>query len=115
MRITMVKGTNIPLTDAIKARIDSKAIALGKLTKDFDPAAELKVEVGKSTKHHSKGPYFRAEFQLNVPGSEMRSVTEETDLYQAIDKARDQVRRQLKDYKNKLKERTTKGVRPGKE
>ena len=103
------------LTDAIKARVESKAVTLEKLTKDFDPASELRVEVGKSTKHHAKGPFFRAEFQLSVPGNDLRAVCEETDLYHAIGRARDQVRRQLKDYKDKLKDRTQRGSRPGKE
>ena len=103
------------LTEAIKSRIESKATALRKLTKDFDPASELRVEVGKSTKHHAKGPYFRAEFQMTVPGNDLRAVVEEEDLYHAIGRARDQIRRQLKDYKNKLQDRTKRGGRPGKE
>ncbi len=103
------------LTDAIKSRVESKSVALGKLTKEFDPAAELRVEVGKSTKHHAKGPFFRAEFQMVVPGNDLRAVTEEEDLYHAIGTARDQLRRQLKDYKNKLKDRDVRGGRPGKE
>jgi len=115
MRITSIKGTNMALTDAIKARVESKAVALGKLTKDFDPATELRVEVGKSSKHHGKGPYYRAEFQMSVPGNDLRAVTEEEDLYHAIGTARDQLRRQLKDYKNKLKDRDLRGGRPGKE
>ena len=114
MRIISIKGTNILLTDAIKSRVESKAATLEKLTKGFEPAAELTVEVGKSTKHHAKGPFFTAEFQLHVPGSEIRSVTLEEDLYHAIGQACDQVRRQLKEYKDKLQDRSQKGTRPGK-
>ncbi len=114
MRITSIKGTNLVLTDAIKSRVESKAITLEKLTKDFEPAAELRIEVGKSTRHHAKGPFFRAEFQLNVPGSELRAVSEEADLYHAIGQARDQLRRQLKDYKDKLQERSQHCARPDK-
>lgn len=115
MRITTIKGTNMALTDAIKSRVESQAFTLSKLTKNFDPAAELKVEVGKSTKRHAKGPYFRAEFQMAVPGNDLRAVAEEMDLYHAIGVARDQIRRQLKDYKNKLQDRSQRGSRPGKE
>ncbi len=114
MRITSIKATNLSLTDAIKSRIESKALALEKLTKDFEPAAELHIEVGKSTKHHSKGPFFVAEFQLCVPGSQLRAVCEEENLYHAIGQARDQVRRQLKEYKEKLRERSQHGVRQDK-
>lgn len=115
MRIISIKGTNMPLTDAIKTRVETQAEALKKLTKHFEPAAELAVEVGKSTKHHAKGPYFRAEFQLHVPGSELRAVTEEEDLYHAIRVARDQVRRQLKAHKEqKVDKKGKKAQRPDK-
>ncbi|MBI4438096.1 ribosome-associated translation inhibitor RaiA [Candidatus Uhrbacteria bacterium] len=114
MRIISIKGTNLPLTDAIKARVQSKSALLERLTKDFEPVAEMRVEVGKSTKHHAKGPYFTAEFQLHVAGAELRSTSQEEDLYHAITQACDQMRRQIKEYKDKLKERSQKSVRPGK-
>ncbi|MBI4592153.1 ribosome-associated translation inhibitor RaiA [Candidatus Uhrbacteria bacterium] len=114
MRIISIKGTNMPLTDAIKSRIEEQAKALEKLTHWFEPAAELSVEVGKSTKHHAKGPFYIAEFQLHVPGSELRASTQEEDLYHAIAIARDQIRRQLKDYKRKLKDKHERGGRPDK-
>jgi len=107
-------GTNMPLTDAIKSRINSQVEVLEKLTKDFEPAAELRVEVGKSTKHHLKGPFYRAEFQLNIPGSELRATTEEEDLYHAIIVVRDQIRRQLKSHKEKLNDKHKRAARPDK-
>lgn len=114
MRIISIKGTNMSLTDAIKARVISQSQALEKLTKDFEPAAELRVEVGKSTKHHAKGPFYKAEFQLHVPGSELRATTQEEDLYHAILVARNQLRRQLKTYKDKLQDKRQRDGRPGK-
>ena len=114
MRIISIKGTNMPLTDAIKSRVTSQAQVLAKLTKGFEPAAELVVEVGKSTKHHAKGPFFRAEFHLHVPGSELRASTQEEDLYHAIVVARDQIRRQLKEHKYKIKDKHERGKRPDK-
>lgn len=114
MRIISITGTNIPLTDAIKSRVTSQAQILAKLTKGFEPAAELVVEVGKSTKHHAKGPYFCAEFQLSVPGNQLRAATQEEDLYHAILAARDLIRRQLKQFKDKMKDKHERGKRPDK-
>jgi ribosomal subunit interface protein len=114
MRIISIKGTNIPLTDAIKARVEEQVQTLEKLTSGFEPAAELSVEVGKSSKHHAKGPFYRAEFQMHVPGQELRASTQEEDLYHAIVVARDHIRRQLKDYKAKLKDKHERGRRPSK-
>jgi ribosomal subunit interface protein len=115
MRIIQMKGTNMDLTEAIKKHIEDRVDSLRKLCAEFDPADELRVEVGKSTKHHSKGPYFRAEFQLHVPGKDMRAVEEGEDLYTTIDKVRDSIKRQLTDYKNVLKDRAQRAARPGKE
>lgn len=115
MHIVSIKGTNLPLTDAIKARVQSKAMSLEKLTNGFEPDAELTVEVAKSTKHHAKGPFFTAEFQLHVPGSDIRSATQEEDLYHAITQACLQTRRQLKEYKDKLKDRSQRIARSDKE
>lgn len=114
MRIISIKGTNMPLTDAIKARVEEQVQTLEKLTTWFEPAAELTVEVGKSTKHHANGPFYKAEFQMHVPGLELRASTQEEDLYHAIVVARDQIRRQLKDYKTKLKDKHERGGRPDK-
>ncbi len=115
MRIIQMKGTNMDLTDAIKNHIESRVDSLRKLCAEFDPADELRVEVGKSTKAHAKGPYFRAEFQLHVPGKDMRAVEEGEDLYVTIDRVRDSIKRQLTDYKNLLKDKAQRGGRPGKE
>lgn len=105
----------MPLTDAIKSRVQSQAQSLEKLTSWFEPVAELSVEVGKSTRHHTKGPFYKAEFNLTVPGSTLRARTEEEDLYHAITVARDQIRRQLRGYKTKLKDKHERGSRPDKQ
>ncbi len=114
MRITMLKATNIELTDAIRAHVEDRVESLKKLCGDFDPSDEMKVDVGKSSKHHSKGPYYRAEMQLAIPGATLRVVEEAEDLYAAIDNARDHLRRQLNEHKGKLIDRH-RGQRPDKE
>ncbi len=115
MRITQIKSTNIDLTDAIRSYVEEKVSHLYKLCEEFDPADTLDVEIGKSTTHHAKGPYYRAEMFLRVPGKEMRAEHDAEDLYEAIDHVKDQIRRQLSDYKERLHERSQKAVRPGKE
>ncbi len=114
MRITSIKATNIDLTGAIRTYVEEKASSLKKLCEEFDPAAVLEVEVGKSTHHHAKGPYFRAEMMLCIPGKDLRAETEAEDLYEAIDQVKDQLRRQLTSHKDMLHEKN-RGIRPGKE
>lgn len=114
MRITMLKATNMELTEAIRAHVEDRVESLKKLCGDAEPSNEIQIEVGKSTKHHAKGPYFQAEMQLAVPGASLRVVEQAEDLYVAIDQARDHLKRQLKDHKDKLVDRR-RGQRPDKE
>ena len=114
MRIVSLKGTGLELTTAIKAYVDEKVGSLAKICESFDPADELRVEVGKSSQHHAKGPFYFAEMQLHVPGQELRAREEAEDLYEAIDLTKDHLRRQLKELKDKLVNRQ-RGARPDKE
>jgi len=102
------------LTNAIKEYVELKCESLTNLCQEFDPADEMRVEVGKSTKHHSKGPHFRCEMQFHVPGKQLRAVEEAEDLYEAIDKVKNQIKRQLTEYKDRLRDRSQKAKRPGK-
>lgn len=115
MRIVSFTGTGLELTDAIKAYVDEKVRTLSKICESFDPADELRIEVGKATQHHVKGPYFVAEMHLHVPGHDLRAREEAEDLYEAIDRVKDSIRRQLKEVKDRVKDRSHKAVRPGKE
>jgi len=103
MQIVEIKGTDIDLTDAIKEYIDDKLKAVAKLTEKFEPC-DLRVEVGKTTKGQRKGDIFRCEFNLTLPGVMLRAETIKDDLYAAIDVAVGELRRQVKKYKEKLRD-----------
>ncbi|MBI1908280.1 ribosome-associated translation inhibitor RaiA [Candidatus Uhrbacteria bacterium] len=115
MRIISLKATNIELTDAITKYVEEKVGSLEKLVQDFEPAAELSVEVGKTTRHHAKGPYLSAEMMLQIPGELLRATEEAEDLYAAIDLARDALRRQIIERKERLIDKTQNATRPDKE
>jgi ribosomal subunit interface protein len=114
MKVTSIKGTNMDLTDAIKAYLDKKLESVEKLTSHFEPAAELSIEVGRTTTHHNKGDVHRAEMNLSVPGGLLRSECTASDLYEAIDLCKDDLVRQLKEYKEMHQERERGGQRPDK-
>lgn len=101
MRITNIVGTYMDLTDGIKTSIEEKLGGLEKLCERFDPC-EVMVEVGKTGEHHNKGKIFRAEFTMTIPGATLRAEATEEDLYAAIDAAKDQLKRQIVDHKEKL-------------
>jgi ribosomal subunit interface protein len=92
------------MTEAIKSYLEEKVLSLDRLMVDFRPEPEISTEVGKTTEHHAKGPFFFAEANLTVPGNVLRARTEAEDLYEAIDLMKDDLRRQVVDFKDKLVE-----------
>ena len=60
------------------------------------------VEIGRTTKHHNSGDIFKAEINILLPGgAQVYAVTEEPELYTAIDIVRDEAERVIVSQKNK--------------
>jgi putative sigma-54 modulation protein len=96
-----IKTTNISLTPAIRDYFEKKIMSLDKLV-DFDRDNVLiQVELGKTTQHHHKGDFFRAEVNLRVSGNNYRAVVEKEDLYAAIDGVKDVLTQEVKSGKQK--------------
>lgn len=104
MRIT-IKGTNLELTDGIRQHISEKIGALERFSafggkEAINDASIARVEVGIITRHHKNGPIYRAEVNLSVPNKYLlRAEAEAVDLYQAIDKVRTIMEKEIDRYK----------------
>jgi ribosomal subunit interface protein len=98
MRITEIKGTNMELTEAIKQYLDKRLGSLANICEKYSPC-DVAIEVGKTSQHHQKGNVFFAEFNLTIPGETLRATSTKEDLYEAIDDAKDELKRQLVDRK----------------
>lgn len=94
------KATNIELTPAIKEYIEKKITMLGKFIRDTD-AVLINVEVGKTTKHHKSGDFFKAEIHLMENGKNHYAVVETDDLYAAIDEVKDEIVREMTSSRKK--------------
>ncbi len=103
MRITEIKAKNMDMTDAIKNYATEKLEVVAKLTAKFDPC-DVRVELGRDAMHQNKGEVFMAELHMTIPGAAMRAEATKEDLYAAIDAAVAELRRQVKDYKEKLQD-----------
>lgn len=114
MIITSILGTNMDLTDAIKAYVEERVAILEKLTSHFESTANLRAELGKTSQHHTSGPFFFAELHLDAPGANLTAKAEGEDLYAVVDEVRDDLKRQLVDRKEKFLDQN-KHARPGKE
>ena len=96
-----IKGTNMELTEAIKDYVQEK---IGSLAKYFDGILEARVDIGVTSKHHQKGNIFRAEVNLEVPQKHiLRAEAEREDLYVAINEVKEELQRQIKKFKEKMR------------
>ncbi len=114
----IIKTTNLKLNQALKNFIEEKINSLEKFSNIFQkeyfdnffgkekPRVEAWVEIGRTTLHHKKGPVFWAECQMRFPKKSLRSVAESEDLRQAINEVKDELQRELKEYKEKLTAKT---------
>lgn len=84
-----IKSTNIVLTEAISNYVDNKIKPFEKFADS--PDTICRVEVGKTSKHHQHGDYFRAEVKVILRGKEYYASSERSDLYSAIDEVRDEL------------------------
>jgi len=96
-----IKATGVELTPEINAYLDKRLSALGKFVDPNDDANICYVELAKISEHHRTGDIFKAEFTLHVGGKSFRAVAEEADLNTAIDKAKDELLRELRKSKTK--------------
>lgn len=111
----IIRTKNIQLTKFLKEFIEEKINSLEKFSKFFynekyfdhffgkgKPTVEAWLEIGKTTLHHQKGPYFWAECQMRFPKRSLRATAQSEDLKLAIVEVKDELQRQLKQYKEKL-------------
>jgi len=111
----IIKTTNIKLTQALRKYIEEKLNSLEKFAKIFQsekyfnhffgrgkPRVEAWVEIGKTTLHHRKGKIFWAECQIRFPKKSLRSTAQSKDLKLAITEVKDELQRELKQYKEKI-------------
>ncbi len=88
------------LTQAIKDHVEKRLGKLSRLTKGIEPC-DIAADVGKTTGGQQKGKIFRAEFNMNVPGTLLRAESTQEDLYVAINIAAKELKRQVKEYRKK--------------
>ena len=120
----VIKTKNLELNQSLRNFIEEKINSLEKFAKIlhnekyFDyffgkgrPKVEAWVEIGKITRHHQKGPVFRAECQMRLPKRSLRSTAEGENLKLTITEIKDELQRELKEYKKKLTAKTKRGTR----
>jgi len=112
----VIKTKNLKLTQSLEDFIEEKLNPLEKFLKIIydekkyfnsyfgrgKPRVEAWVEIGKDTLHHQKGDYFFAECQMRLPGTSIRSTAKGKDLKLVITEVKDELQKELKQYKEKI-------------
>lgn len=120
----VIKTKDIKLDRALEDFVERKINDLEKFASVFQgeeyfngyygrgkPRVEAWVEIGRTTLHHKKGPYFYAECQMHLPGRSLRATASLPDLRLAICEVKDELQRQLKQYKEKAIAKRKRGQR----
>lgn len=100
-----VKASNLSLSPEIEGYIHKKVQGLERLVPSGDTSAVLSVEVAKTTEHHRAGDIFRAEFDLHIAGKHIRADAEASDIFSALDIAKDEALQALRSHKDKRETR----------
>lgn len=119
----IIKATRIRLTPEIKEFVEEKIGGLEKFSKVFQsenyydgffgkgkPRVEAWTEIEKTTRHHRKGPFFRAECQMCFPDRSLRAESFSENVKQAIIEVKNELQRQLKKYRQKQFAKYKKGA-----
>lgn len=123
----IIKTKNIELNQALRDWVDKKIGPLEKFMPVFQdedyvnsffgkekPTVEAWVEIGRDSFHHHKGLVYRAEAQLHFPKKNLRAESYSKYLRAAVTKVKDNLQRQIKQYKNKAAARRKRKERASK-
>jgi putative sigma-54 modulation protein len=100
MNIYEIIGRNIEITEAMRSYAEDK---LGRLDRFFDQIVDVRVVM--SFDERVSGTPARVEVQVNVPNSSVRAEERALDTYAAIDLVVDKLERQLKRYKERIRDK----------
>ena len=106
-----IQANNVELSDALKSYINEKIGELEKFIQDPNGEMNAWVTVGKPSRHHENGNVFQAVVDLHLPGRSVRAEAVGADLMVAIVEVKDELQREIKKYKGKVRTQRLKGFR----
>lgn len=72
---------------------------------------ELRIELGRSTKHHQKGMVYYAESNLKIAKKLLRAAVQESDVRAAIDVLHDKLEQEVIKFMERLRPQDSGGVK----
>ena len=106
-----IKTTGIEMSDAIRDYALEKVRDSLKFARGRQEGISGTIELAKISDHHNKGFVFRAEVNLIIEGKAYRADTTSEDLYASIDKAKDELSREISKGKGRREALIRRGAR----
>lgn len=104
MKIIIKTTGSVELTSDLRSYVEEKAAMLSKyLGSKDDDAALCMVEVGRVQEGQHSGNIYRAEFNITYAGGQSYYAATAPTLQKAIDKAKDEMKRELRRAHSKEK------------
>lgn len=100
MRI-IISTKNISLDAPIENFVNEKIGGLEKFLKDPNNLVEVRVEIGKPSKHHRSGREYYAEANIKIGGKLLRATCQHEDLRNAVVDIKNELQQQIKKLKEK--------------
>jgi ribosomal subunit interface protein len=97
----IISTKNISLDKPLETFVEDKIGGLEKFIKDPNNLVEVRVEIGKPSKHHRSGPIYYAEVNMKIGSKLLRATCEHEDLRNAVTDVKDELQRQIKKLKGK--------------
>jgi ribosomal subunit interface protein len=98
-----IHAKNLELNAPLRAFIEEKMADIEHLIGDSGPA-QAQIEVGIPSHHHNTGSIYYAEVNLTIGGKLLRAEATNFDLHSAIVDVKDDLKVQIKKFKEKLTE-----------
>ena len=99
---------NITADKPLELFIEEK---IGGLEKYLNGSADARVEIGLPSKHHRSGPVFYAEVNIKMGGRLLRAEAQNKDLRTAVLDVKEELQRQIKDFKEKSNDLSRKSTK----
>lgn len=99
-----IHAQNIELNAPLRAFIEEKMRDIEHLVGQGGQV-HAHVEVSIPSNHHQSGPIYRAEVNLSIGGTLLRAESSNYDLHSAIVDVKDEMKMQVKKFKEKLQEK----------
>ena len=102
------KTVAVKIDPALRNFIDEK---INELVRFVTPETSILLEIGKTTQHHKNGPFFRAACQIKFPQKTLIAEASADNLKLAIVEAKEDLQRQIRQYKEKFSARAKRSQR----